>query len=258
MEGSARVFAGDFCRSTLHCPVPGTSSPLYVVTPAGVWCNLVFLSGVLTEVSGSGTRIRCRLADPTGAFDLEAESLTKNGSIRMLITLPIPSFISISGRACMARGSESASPVVRVDTVRVVDRSVRDGWIARTADSTLHDIGALADALQKRNGGEKERAVLSHYRATPDDLLSSILMVESAIAGLTAAAITAAPGQPDARETVTGIIRDLQGPRGIAVEEVIAQAGIRGIMPDTAKKTIEDLIREDECYQPQKGSLRLL
>lgn len=258
MEGSARVFAGDFCHSTLSCPLPGNSSPLYVVTPAGVWCNLVFLSGALTEVSGSGTIIRCRLADPTGAFDLEAEAAMKNGLSRMLLTLPIPSFISISGRACMARRREKVTPVVRVDTVRVIDRGVRDGWIVRTADSTLDNIGVLIDALQNKNGSEKERVVLSHYHITPDDLLLSIAMVESAIAGLAAAPATPTPCLPDARETIMGIIRELQGSRGIAAEEVIAQAGIRGIGPDIAKKTIEDLIREDECYQPQKGSLRLL
>ena len=48
------------------------------------------------------------------------------------------------------------------------------------------------------------------------------------------------------------------GPRGMAVEEIIGTASLRGIPQDAVLSAIESLIIEDECYQPQKGFVKLL
>jgi len=135
---------------------------------------------------------------------------------------------------------------------------VRDAWIARTASESLQNISRLAVALNGGDSDEKSLVVLDHYRHTPEKLLAILASVETAIAGLPAEHIPSAAEQPGARETVIAVIRELQGPRGVAVEEVIIQAGIRGIFSESARGIIEDLIREDECYQPQKGNIRML
>ena len=260
MEGASRVFAGDFNRSTLVRGLPGSDFPQYVVTPSGAWCSLVFLTGVLTEVNGSGARLRFRLADPTGAFDCEADADAKNGCTELFRTIAVPSFLAVSGRARPRGGNADEGGFIRIGSVRVVDRAARDAWIARTADSTLQGIGVLAGALQGEPADEKARAVIAHYHTTPSDLLKILAMVESAVAGLPADLPGTAPaaGQPDPKEIIVAIIGDLQGPRGVAVDDVIAQSGFRGIAPDAAKGIVDELIREDECYQPQKGFVRLL
>lgn len=260
MEGAARVFAGEFCRSTLCCSTPGQDSPLYVVTPSGAWCNRVFITGALTELTPAGAGLRGRLADPTGVFDLTFPADARTDLTGMLRKVPIPSFLSVNGKARMAGGSTRSAPFIVVDSFRIVDRAVRDAWVARTAEITLQRIGALAQALrvQEMVADGRVRLVLSHYRTTPAGLLDCVAMVESAIAGLPATPSVPPPPPGDIREPVIGIIRDLQGAKGVAIADVIAQAGIRGIPPDAAQGIVDELIREDECYQPQKGVVRLL
>ena len=47
-------------------------SPAWVVTPGGAWCRSLYLCGALTEVAEIADVLHCRLADPTGAFDIVA------------------------------------------------------------------------------------------------------------------------------------------------------------------------------------------
>ena len=54
------------------------------------------------------------------------------------------------------------------------------------------------------------------------------------------------------------MMREEISPRGIAVQEIIDRAGTRGITVEATLTAIEALIVDDECYQPQKGYVRLL
>jgi hypothetical protein len=54
------------------------------------------------------------------------------------------------------------------------------------------------------------------------------------------------------------IMKGSSSPRGIAVEEIIRLAGVQGIGKADVLSTIESLIVEDECYQPQKGFVKPL
>jgi hypothetical protein len=54
------------------------------------------------------------------------------------------------------------------------------------------------------------------------------------------------------------IIQGGSGSRGIAVDEIIKQAAIRGIAQEVILSAIESLILDDECYQPQKGFVKTL
>jgi DNA replicative helicase MCM subunit Mcm2 (Cdc46/Mcm family) len=64
--------------------------------------------------------------------------------------------------------------------------------------------------------------------------------------------------QSDVCELVVDILKGTNNPRGIAIEEIISQAGNRGIGQSEVLSAIESLIVEDECYQPQKGFVKLL
>jgi hypothetical protein len=67
-----------------------------------------------------------------------------------------------------------------------------------------------------------------------------------------------APASRDVRTQVMEIIQAGSGSRGIAVDEIIKQAAIRGIAQEVILSAIESLILDDECYQPQKGFVKTL
>jgi hypothetical protein len=54
------------------------------------------------------------------------------------------------------------------------------------------------------------------------------------------------------------ILRAEGGSRGVAVQHVIDCAAIRGLAQEVVLAAIEELIRDDDCYQPQKGYIKLL
>ena len=91
MEGAARVFAGDFSGSTLSVQADNEQSAAFVVTPCGIWCRVVYLSGAITEITETGDMLRCRLADPTGAFNLVIGG--RNSPLaEQFRKIPVPSF----------------------------------------------------------------------------------------------------------------------------------------------------------------------
>jgi hypothetical protein len=260
MEGSARVFAGEYNASTLQVRTEGAEDS-WIVTPGGAWCRSVYLAGALTEVDGSGDMIRCRLADPTGAFELVTggRKTTLSDSIR---NLPVPSFVTVTGQARMYRKGEQVLLSVRPDDVRVVDRHVRDQWVLSTAESTLRRLDAMRLALTPSPTDEGVAAACRHYAITTAKLEELALMVGDAVQSIKPAATvppeTGQPGQPDLRDVVLGIVKGTGGPRGIAIEEVIVQAAALGISKEAVLSNLESLIVEDECYQPQKGFVKAL
>jgi hypothetical protein len=64
--------------------------------------------------------------------------------------------------------------------------------------------------------------------------------------------------QPDARLLIIELLKARPGPRGVSVQEIIELLGTRGVFQDVVLKAVEALIVDDECYQPQKGFIRLL
>jgi RPA family protein len=254
MEGAARVFAGEFCRST--CLEHNDSSSA-VLTISGARCRQVFIAGALTEVTDCGGVLRCRLSDPTGAFDLEIVKDGKTGLADSIRKVTVPAFLTVIGRARLRRNASPAT-LIRPESVQIVDRSVRDTWVIRTADCTLQRIGILVSVLNGHQQDPHMREVIDHYHTTLSDLSDLVSMVEAALSVTRPVPAAAAEPQQDAREIVIGIIRDLQGARGIAIDEVIAQAGLRAVPKDRAQEAINELIQKDECYQPRKGAVRLL
>jgi uncharacterized protein len=169
MDGSAWVFAGDFSGSTLSVQDDDGQSSAWVVTPGSCWCRLVFLVGAITEVTENGDMLRCRLADPTGAFNLVIGG--RNSPLaEQFRKIPVPSFVTITGRAQLYRRNDMVDLSIRPDHVVVVDRLVRDQWTLATAEATL---GRLEQVLLARQGRCNDEHILTahrHYTQTVEQL----------------------------------------------------------------------------------------
>jgi hypothetical protein len=64
--------------------------------------------------------------------------------------------------------------------------------------------------------------------------------------------------QSDVRRLIMDLLSAGTGPRGLSLEEIIRLAQESGISREASLAAIGSLITEDECYQPQKGFVKLL
>lgn len=256
MEGAVRLFAGEFCQATLAVPDGDDRNAAWVVTPSGAYCRQVFLAGALTEVREVGDMLYARLADPTGGFDIACGG--KSSQVAETIRkIPLPSFISLSGRVQYFRKGSEVILSIRPEHIRPVDRPTRDLWVLKTAKETLCRLETARLSLLGECPDERVAAALRHYAMTPARLDELAAMTETAI-GNVKPAETVAADQPDARALITDLLKAHGGPRGMAVEEIIDTLAAEGVFQDAVLTAIESLIVEDECYQPQKGFVRLL
>lgn len=256
MEGTARVFAGEFSGSTLSVQDDVTGNPAWVVTPGGAWCRSMFFSGALTEVTERGDMVFSRIADPTGVFDLVIGG-RKTALAETFCKLPIPSFVTVTGRAQLYLKKGEMVLSIRPDNITLVDRCVRDQWVLTTARLTLERLHQMSLALKGSCADERILVAFRHYSMTKTRLRELALMAEGAVQTVRAPA-PVSPAQPDARTLVLEIITSKSGPLGIAIEEIIAMAAMQGIMQEAILAAIESLITDDECYQPRKGFVKLL
>jgi len=256
MESAARVFAGELSRSDLGVKGDDSDTSAIVVTPSGAWCRLLFIAGALTEVTESGDMLHCRVADPTGSFALTIGG-RRSPLAEAVLALPVPSFVSLTGRVHLYRRDKEAVITIRPDHVRAVDRQVRDQWVVTTGDATLTRLGQMLGALKGTCTDEQVLVAFRHYTPTASTLEELALMVGEALHRV----------QPkeeivlstdSIREMVMEIVRASPGPRGIAVEEVIESAAEQGVAQGAVLAAIESLIVDDECYQPQKGYIKPL
>ncbi|MGB9175390.1 MAG: hypothetical protein WCB46_01470 [Methanoregula sp.] len=257
MEGAVRLFAGEFSQSTLTVPGEDEKSAAWVVTPSGASCRQVFIAGALVEVQEQGDVLSFRVADPTGGFDLVCggNPLALAASIRKI---PLPSFVSVSGRAQLYRREGKAVPTIRPDQIHVIDRRVRDQWIITTAQATLARLELMHRALQGACTDSRILQACSHYSLTLKDLGELAALVAGALASVSPSRETDSAVPVDLREMIMEYIRTNGGLRGVAVDEILKMAQLRAVSPEVVLAAIESLIVEDECYQPQKGFVKPL
>ena len=256
MEGTARVFAGEYGGSTLTVQDEDSGNPAWVVTPGGAWCRFMFLSGALTEVIELGDMVHPRIADPTGVFNMMIGG--RNTSLaETFCKLPVPSFVTVTGRAQMYLKHGEAILSVRPDNVLVVDRQVRDQWVLATAKSTLGRLRYLHLAIRGTCPDERILTAVRHYSITKTRLQEMAVMVESAVQTVRPPDYTV-PAPSDVRMLVMEFMRAGSGQRGISVDDIIRQAAVCGVSQEAVLAAIESLIIDDECYQPQKGFVKPL
>jgi RPA family protein len=256
MEGAARVFAGEYGSSTLSIQDDDPGSPAWVITPGGAWCRSMFLSGALTEVSESGDMVHTRMADPTGAFDLVIGG--RNTPLAETIrTIPVPSFVTISGRAQLYVKNGVINVSVRPDHIRKVDRQVRDQWVLVTAQSTLMRLNLMNLAMLGSCADPHILTAIHHYSITRAGISKLAMMVKGAVQTVRSPS-GEIPARPDIRTAVMELITAGDRPEGVAVEDIIRRAAESGISQEAVLAAIESLIIDDECYQPRKGFVKPL
>jgi hypothetical protein len=257
MEGAARVFAGDFSGSTLAVPAEDSGSAAWVVTPGGAWCRSLYLCGALTEVTEITDVLYCRLADPTGAFDLIAGS--RRGAVAEQIrAIPVPSFVAVTGTAQLYKKNGGWSVSVRPEYVETIDKAGRNRWIITTADMTLARLERLCAALEGDTNDDRVARVIRHYDNTREQLREMVAMIDGALAGVRTSPEPMPVTEADIRAMVKEIIHAESGPRGVSVQDIIEKAGSQGYTQAAVLAAIETLITSDECYQPQKGYVKPL
>jgi RPA family protein len=217
----------------------------------------MYLAGVLTEVVENGDIVRCRIADPTGAFAVVTGG--KNSPAALAIQkLPVPSFLAVSGYAQIYQKNQSCHVSVRPEHVREIDRVSRDNHLLITAEYTLNRLDQLNRAVARDCTDEQVRRTVRHYGVTIQTLRQLANMVEAAIQNVRLPESPTPSGLEEVRSAVLEMIQKAGGPRGIAVEEILDTLSPRGIQKEAALAALESLILEDECYQPQKGYVKLL
>jgi len=256
MEGAVRVFAGEYNGSTLSIQDNDSGTPAWVVTPGGAWCRSMFLSGAVTEVTESGDMVYTRMSDPTGAFDLVIGG--RNTPLaEIFCKIPVPSFVTVSGRAQMYMKNSIANLSVRPDHVRLVNRGVRDQWVLATAKSTLGRLNLVNLAILNSCTDTYILTAIRHYSITKTSLRELAAMVEDAVQTVRSSGGDTSV-QPDIRTLVLDLISAGNGPRGISVEEITRLAMESGVSREAVLAAVEALVADDECYQPQKGFVKLL
>jgi hypothetical protein len=258
MEGAVRVFAGEFSQSSLVVPSPDPGSPGWVVTPGGAWCRQMYVAGALTEISENADMIRCRVADPTGAFDVVCGG--RNAQLAQILkTIPVPSFVAIQGTAQMYQRNGTSIVSVRPEQVLVIDRASRDQLLLITAEYSLRRLEGMRLAIREAGpGDDRMLRAARHYSLTPARILDLVSMAEGAIQGIRPQEPQSSPMQADVRPVVMDLIQSSGGPRGMAVEEIIETLATQGIRKEDVLAALESLITDDECYQPQKGYVKPL
>jgi RPA family protein len=148
-EPARRVFANELreCRYQFK-DGEDEKSPTFVLLPTGERCNRIFIVGTLTEKTRQGEQnmfYRGRVVDPTGMFFVMAGSYQPE-AMQQLAKIETPAFVAVIGKPSIYRKDEASAPLVsvRIESINVVDKEIRDLWTLDTAARTLDRIDALS------------------------------------------------------------------------------------------------------------------
>jgi RPA family protein len=254
LDAFTRLYANELAGTRL-VKAGQKEGPCSVITPTGACCSSIFIAGALLEVEGRvNERMQARVADPTGAFTIETGRQERDAAGALSVLQP-PVFVSaVAEIRCHGR-PDGAQWTCILQDIREVSREVRDTWVVTTAIQTLSRLEELARALEHGNGPETLMETIRFYRPTPGELKEHALSIRDMLAGM-----EASPGaeETDITQVVLALIRDHGGEKGIALGEVIRLGSGEGLSPGEVQKAVETLLADDECYQPSKGTIRLL
>ena len=164
----------------------------------------------------------------------------------------------ISGYAQVYQKNGNISLSVRPEQVQVIDRACRDQYLVSTAEHTLRRLDEFRSVIHETGSDERLIHAARHYTITPQKLLDLAGMVEGALLSVRPQEPQPIHGCQNVRSEVIELMENAEGPRGIAVEDIIDKMALRGILKEDVLAALESLIHDDECYQPQKGYVKLL
>lgn len=278
-EVARRMFAREFNDSNLQQGESMDRSPNFIVTPAGVICNRVFIVGVLTEVENIGvegqTMYRARIADPTGVFTVYAGEYQPSAAL-FLASAKTPAYVAVVGKARVFNPEKGAYYMsVRPEEINVVDEYVRNRWVYVTALFTLQAVRIMERAMESGlRGSELERHMraftadsagipraMDHYQVSVGLMDMYRQMVMDALATI----VDAAP--PEKREAagdgmalaiIEDMIKRLDRGDGVSYEALLDAAHRLGYEESAVEKTLNALMDAGRCYEPRIGILKLI
>ena len=154
-------------------------APVYALLPTGESANRVFFVGTLTETEDVGEDSeywRGRIVDPTGTFFTYAGQYQPEAASK-LRDLEAPSYVAVVGKPRTYEADDGTIRVsVRPESITEVDATVRDRWVAETAERTLERVAAFDD-----EGNEYARMAREEYDFDPETYRAAAL---SALEGL--------------------------------------------------------------------------
>jgi Uncharacterized protein conserved in archaea len=257
MEPVSRVFAADLNASSLVLEPGQDPDRRTVMTPSASPCTLLYLAGVLLEVNGrKGNLMHARVADPTGAFEMQVSG-TQQESAELLSILKPPAFVTAIAGLRMTGRNLKTPCILDLREIRETDRTVRDSWVIRTGELMFERIIGLNDVLSSGTGSPAQKMVIGHYHHNRQTIREMAEMIR----GAATMAGSVSGGELQAGDPVLdvlGIIRENGGENGVLLDTIILIALKSGLQADQVKKAVETLLVEDECYQPSKGVIKLL
>ncbi len=289
-EVAHRMFAKEFndSRFNLYSNSNSSSSgnqdiysPNFIISPTGLKVNRVFVVGVVTEVdrlsdqAGSEKEIwRARISDPTGAFTVYAGSYQPEASL-FLSTVSVPSYVMVLGKVrSYEPGDGSVYVSLRPEEINYVDESVRDRWIADTAEMTLDRLDAFDRFFSSGVGGEKIADRMSACNI-PQTLASGMCLsldyyhkdkeyydslknvIKQALC-----TIKKSSGQqekePDYEHVIQSLLESIDDGSGFDYLNYIEKAGSKGVPEKIADSTLKSLLSKGHIYEPKAGFFKVI
>jgi uncharacterized protein len=255
VEGAARVFAREFGKATLS--LPGIAGDEGVLTPFALPCRQLFITGALIELHTRGKDYWTgRVADPSGVFEIRAERPDAFLEQVLLDLIP-PCFVTILGEAKPGRGTPPGSPTIRLLEIVETERSVRDIWTIRTAETTVRRLSLLVSAMRTGTADADILSALRFYKTGEADVREMAETVKQALATVREQSGKDVSDE-DIREKVLAIIRESAGSSGISLGTILDRAGQQGIDEGRVREAVRALVLDDECYQPARDMFKPL
>jgi RPA family protein len=211
-EPAWRVFAQELLATTEEERGSGERAASYVITPVGARANRVLVAGRIGPPESMGRDpsapfFRASLADPTGSLSVTAGGFQPRALGALQRQRP-DELVLVVGKATLYRPREgAASPSVRVEALRRIDRPEYHRWLSETLDHTLRRL-ALVDATRKGQPPDPDpwppalwiagaKAAAQRYQgADPPAMKAGLLRVLDALDGAPGSASASPPSPP--------------------------------------------------------------
>ncbi|MDY0388988.1 MAG: DNA-binding protein [Methanolobus sp.] len=287
-EVAHRIFAREFNDSRFNLYSNSSSSgdqdiysPNFIISPTGLKVNRIFMVGVITEVdklsdqAGSEKELwRARISDPTGAFTVYAGSYQPEASF-FLSTVNVPSYVMVLGKVrSYEPGDGSVYVSLRPEEINYVDESVRDRWVADTAEMTLDRLDAFDRFFSSDAGNEKLTDRISacdipqplasgiclsldYYRKDKEYYDSLKNVVRQALC-----TIKESSGQheaePDFDHIIQSVLDIIDDGNGFDYSNYIEKAVSQGVPEKVADSMLKSLLSKGHIYEPKAGFFKVI
>ncbi|OYR54469.1 RPA family protein [Halorubrum halodurans] len=173
-EVARRVFASEFNDAGYTFKESDDErAPVYLLLPTGESANRVFFVGTLTEKEDVGEDSeywRGRVVDPTGTFFVYAGQYQPEAASKLRDLEP-PAYVAVVGKPRTYETDDGTVRVsVRPESITEVDATVRDRWVAETAERTIERVAAF-----DHEGNEYARMARDEYDLDPETYKAAAL-----------------------------------------------------------------------------------